>query len=59
MRGDMFAYKTAYFVKRNYRTFSHYMHVIGHFLHHVVDELRKVKLGFKMLSEDLKFALRV
>lgn len=59
MRGEMFSYKTAYFVKRNLHTLGHYLHVIGHGLHHAADELRKVKLGFKRLGEDLRFALRI
>ena len=52
---NVFAYKTAYFVKRNY---SHYTHKIGHALHHIWDELKKVGLGFKMLNEDFKFFIR-
>jgi hypothetical protein len=52
---NVFAYKMAYFLKRNY---SHYTHTIGHTLHHIWDELKKVGLGFKMLNEDFKFFIR-
>jgi hypothetical protein len=52
---NVFAYKTAYFVKRN---FKHYTHSIGHTLYHIWDELKKVGLGFKMLKEDFKFFIR-
>jgi hypothetical protein len=38
-RVDLFNYKTAYFLKRNLR---HYSHSIGHTLHHIWDELKKV-----------------
>jgi len=48
----MFSFKTALFVKRNY-------HKISHTTHHIVEELVKVKNGFKMLNEDLKFLLRI
>jgi hypothetical protein len=54
-RVDLFNYKTAYFLKRNY---AHYTHTIGHTLHHIWDELKKVGQGFKMLNEDFKFFLR-
>ncbi len=54
-RTDRFAYKTAYFVKRNY---NHYSHSIGHTMHHIWDELKKVGYGFKMLNEDFKFFIR-
>jgi hypothetical protein len=54
-RSDLFAYKTAYFLKRNY---SHYSHKIGHTLHHIWDELKKVGQGFKKLNEDFKFFVR-
>lgn len=52
MRSEIFSYKTANFTKRNY-------HKIAHTLEHVWDELKKVGRGFKMLNEDLKFALRL
>lgn len=51
-RVDLFSYKTAYFCKRT-------SHKIGHTLHHIWDELKKVGWGFKRLNEDLKFALRL
>jgi len=54
-RGDLFAYKTAYFLKRNW---SHYSHSISHTCSHIWDELKKVGLGFKMLNEDFKFFIR-
>jgi hypothetical protein len=38
-RTDLFSYKTAYFLKRNSK---HYSHTIGHTLYHIWDELRKV-----------------
>ena len=52
---DVFNYKTAYFLKRNSK---HYSHKIGHTLHHIWDELKKVGQGFKMLKEDFKFFIK-
>ena len=54
-RTDLFSYKTAYFLKRNSK---HYSHKIGHSLHHIWDELKKVGQGFKMLWGDFKFYVR-
>lgn len=50
-RQEMFSFKTAFFVKRNYHKFAHVAH-------HGWDELKKVGRGFRMLNEDLKFFLR-
>lgn len=43
LRHERFAFKTADFVKRN-------KHSLGHKLHHVWDELKKVGRGFKALN---------
>jgi len=51
-RQEMFSFKTAFFVKRNY-------HRVAHVSHHAWDELKKVGRGFRMLNEDLKFFLRL
>lgn len=48
MRKDRFAFRTASFVKRN-------KHSIGHKLHHVWDELKKIGRGFRILKEDAKY----
>ena len=54
-RFDLFAYKTAYFTKRNWHWWNH---KIAHHLHHIWDELKKVGRGFKMLWQDFKFFVR-
>ncbi len=52
MRQEMFSYKTANFVKRNFKSFTH---TSGH----VWDELKKVGRGFRMLKEDAKYFFRI
>lgn len=44
-------FKTADFVKRNKKS-------LGHFLHHVWDELKKVGYGLKVFWRDLKYYFR-
>jgi len=48
LRKERFAFKTADFVKRH-------KHSMGHKLHHVWDELKKIGRGFKALKEDVKY----
>ena len=51
LRQERFAFKTADFVKRN-------KHWIGHQLHHVWDELKKLGQGFRKFKEDIKYYFR-
>jgi hypothetical protein len=54
-RTDTFNYKTAYFLKRNWKSLRH---TVGHNAHHIWDELKKVGYGFKLLNQDAKFYVR-
>ena len=41
-------FKTADFVKRNKKSF-------GHFLYHIWDELKKVGIGLRVFKDDIKY----
>jgi len=51
MRTDKVIFKNVKFIKRNWHKFSHTMH-------HIWEELVKVKDGFKLLKDDFKFFVR-
>ena len=55
-RTDLFNYKMAYFLKRNWHSLSH---TVAHHGGHIWDELKKVGYGFKLLNQDAKFYIRL